>query len=196
MGCARCPDNEYLVAVFLPALLIVVAVCLNILLGASAPTIEQFSRWPSVVFFFLLFLVLPIAAPLGEEPGWRGFAQPALMVGRSALMASLILGMLWAGWHLPLIVIWNISSWALIPLIIPSAVIMTWIYLHTRGSVLLAIIYHASFDAVTNLVAEIYTGTDLARVTLVLAIVFCVAALTLVVIMGPDLHASQARPRA
>lgn len=177
----------YAVALLLPALLIVAAVALSALLGAPAPTAEQLSRWPRVVFFFLLFLVLPIAAPLGEEPGWRGFAQLRLMQGRSALMASLILGVLWASWHLPLIVIWKISSWALIPLVIPSAIIMTWIYLHTRGSVLLALIYHASFDAVTNLVAEIYPGAELVRVTWVLAVVFWIAALTVIVVTGPSL---------
>jgi hypothetical protein len=39
-----------------------------------------------------------------EEPGGRGYALPKLQVGRTALLASLILGVVWAFWYLPLTV--------------------------------------------------------------------------------------------
>ena len=51
---------------------------------------------------------------LGEEPGWRGFVLPRLLVGRSALSAALILGVIHAVWHLPLFgveyVAWNLAA--------------------------------------------------------------------------------------
>src|SRR4029078_11284240 len=90
------------VATLLPAALVGVGVALNYASGAAPPTPDQLRNWPMDVGFFFLWFVLPIAAPLGEEPGWRGTAQPPLLNGRSVVAGSLILGLVWAMWHLPL----------------------------------------------------------------------------------------------
>ena len=172
------------VAIVVPAGLVAVGVALNYALGAARPTPDQLANWPMDVGFFFLWFVLPIAAPLGEEPGWRGVAQPLLLTSRSAIAASFILGVVWAMWHLPLIVVWHLSDWALIPLVVPSAVLMTWIYLNTRGSVLLAVAYHSSFDATTNFVRDIATAWNPTVSTLLLALPLWIAALALIVLAG------------
>jgi uncharacterized protein len=91
--------------------------------------------------------------PLGEEPGWRGFALPRLQRLHGPLVASLILGPLWALWHLPMF--W-VPAWSFPPTLpniglfviasIPFTIIMTWVFNNTKGSVLMAILVHWTFD--------------------------------------------------
>jgi len=91
--------------------------------------------------------------PLGEEPGWRGFALPRLQRMHGSLVASLILGPLWALWHLPFF--W-VPAWSFPPTLpniglfviasIPVTIIVTWVFNNTKGSVLMAILGHWSFD--------------------------------------------------
>jgi membrane protease YdiL (CAAX protease family) len=50
---------------------------------------------------FAVRLINPLDGPMGEEPGWRGFALPGLQASRSPLVAALILAPLIAVWHLP-----------------------------------------------------------------------------------------------
>ena len=99
-----------------------------------------------------------------------------------------MLGIVWATWHLPLIVVWKIADWALIPLVVPSALLMTWIYLNTRSSVLLAVAYHSSFDATTNFVRDLATSWNPTVSTLLLAVPLWIAALGLVAVAGKDLR--------
>jgi membrane protease YdiL (CAAX protease family) len=89
----------YAVVLLLPVALILVAVYMNVLLGASAPSAAELGQWPRLFLMFPLLLIFD--GPLGEEPGWRGYALPRLQAGRSALAASLVLGAIWAFWHLP-----------------------------------------------------------------------------------------------
>ena len=91
--------------------------------------------------------------PLGEEPGWRGFALPRLQRLHGPLVGSVILGPLWALWHLPFfwVLAWNFPPTVANILLfviasIPVTIIMTWVFNNTKGSVLIAILGHWSFD--------------------------------------------------
>ncbi|MDX1394676.1 MAG: CPBP family intramembrane glutamic endopeptidase [Gemmatimonadota bacterium] len=97
--------------------------------------------------------------PLGEELGWRGYALPHLQRRHSALASSLIIGVAWCFWHTPLF--WapagtTISGEAVTPAAIGLylaytcglSIVYTWIYNSSRGSVLLAVLFHASGNAV------------------------------------------------
>ena len=129
----------YAVALFLPPGLRLVAAGLNILLGAQMPTNIQIPTGSELLANFLFPNFLLIA--LGEEPGFRGFALPRLLVGRSALSASLILGVLHAIWHIPLF-IFGSDSPMIVPIVISGAVLNTWLFNKTNGSVLLAMLLH------------------------------------------------------
>lgn len=90
---------------------------------------------------------------LGEETGWRGYALPHLQRSRSATTATLILALLWAGWHLPAF-FYRDTYMAMGLLGFPmfafsllfAAMVFTWLYNATGGSVLLVIIFHAFFN--------------------------------------------------
>lgn len=106
-----------------------------------------------------LWLVLPLFASnvligggLGEELGWRGYALPRLQRRYSALASSLLLGGIWAAWHLPLFAVpgtvqtdWPVA-WFL-AMGFGLSVVFTWLYNSTRGSVLLVVCLHAAFNA-------------------------------------------------
>jgi membrane protease YdiL (CAAX protease family) len=92
--------------------------------------------------------------PLGEEPGWRGFALPRLQVLHGPLLGSLILAPLWALWHLPLFFIpsgdspltmFNLGLFLIS--ITFSTIIYTWVFNNTKGSVLMTMLVHTSNNA-------------------------------------------------
>jgi membrane protease YdiL (CAAX protease family) len=95
-----------------------------------------------------LVLTLLISGPLGEEPGWRGFALPRLRAAWHPVPASVWLGVIWAGWHLPLWWIADVpASFGLYVVgVIPLTYLFTWVSEHTKGSVLLALLFHASLN--------------------------------------------------
>jgi CAAX protease family protein len=104
--------------------------------------------------------------PLGEEPGWRGFALPRLQRLHGPLVASLILGPLWALWHLPFF--W-VPAWNFPPTLanvglfviaaIPLTIVMTWVFNNTKGSVLTAILGHWSFDMTFVILNLLFTAS-------------------------------------
>ena len=94
--------------------------------------------------------------PLPEEMGWRGYALDQLQKKLNVVAASLILGLLWALWHLPMFFIpgtyqnallENLQALILFPVkIILHTLIMTWIFLYTQRSTLSAVLYHFSIN--------------------------------------------------
>ncbi|RJP49659.1 MAG: CPBP family intramembrane metalloprotease [Anaerolineaceae bacterium] len=84
----------------------------------------------------------------GEEMGWRGYILPRLQVKYSALVSSLILGVVWSIWHLPKFFGTGLNGdqsflWYTL-FCLAAAVLYTWLYNNTRGSLLLATLLHAA----------------------------------------------------
>lgn len=169
----------YAVAFGLPVALALGAVGLTTLAGVPAPEAAQWARWPS------LFMIFPIrvffSGPFGEELGWRGFALPRLQANYSPLKASLILGVLGAIWHLPLMLIGE-NQWPDVLLLIAGYVLLTWFYNHTNGSILLAVLFHGATNTIGGpFLGRIYTGADALQLSVWHTAVWCVAALIVVV---------------
>jgi membrane protease YdiL (CAAX protease family) len=112
--------------------------------------------------FIIIFLV---GGPLVEEPGWRGFALPRLEQRLGALRGTLLLGALWGLWHLPLFLFmpgYNGAgtgffgvSLAFVAFVLGSvalAVIFTWVFHRTGGSLLLTMLLHASENTIIGAV--------------------------------------------
>jgi len=112
---------------------------------------ELFRQW----WLFYMFLFGLFQGPLAEELGWRGFLLPRLLNQYSPLGASVILGLVWAAWHIN-VFFSPISTLALFTAsAVALSILMTVLFLHTRGSVLLAIVMHWS----------VMPGKDIARIT-------------------------------
>lgn len=88
---------------------------------------------------------------MGEEIGWRGYALPRLQEKMSALNATLVLGVLWALWHLP------IFFYLFDPAIaigwffglMSGAILFTWLYNSTGGNLLAVALWHGAFNFIT-----------------------------------------------
>jgi len=101
-------------------------------------------------FLLLMFFILT-TGPLCEELGWRGFALPRLLKRFSPFNAGLILGVIWGVWHLPSFFVGGMEQNEMsIPLFLLNAIFLsifvTWVFLHTGGSVLIAVLIHFSVN--------------------------------------------------
>jgi uncharacterized protein len=181
----RVAPGWYAVALLLPVVLTSIAAALNVLLGAQPPSAAQLSVWPGVLSTFAFVLLIPGAGGAWEEPGWRGYAVPRLQHGRSALLASLILGVLIAGWHLPLMVTGEVH-YSDIVLIIAAAIVVNWVFNNARGSVLIVMLLHAANNAVSgSFFSPMFSGADSVRQSWLLVLVWAVAAGLVIAIAGP-----------
>jgi len=135
----------YAAAIGLPLLVHAVAIGLNMATGAPAPSMAQFQPWYAVLLLFGLRMVNPTDGPLGEEPAWRGFAQPRLQARWSPLASAAVLGLLVTGWHLPLVFMPQFDL--ALPDIVSSVLVTfwyAWLFNRTGGSVLLPLIAHVT----------------------------------------------------
>jgi uncharacterized protein len=181
----RVAPGWYAVALLLPAVLAGVAAALNVLLGAQPPTPAQLDGWPGLIPTFAVLLLVPGFGGAWEEPGWRGYALPRLQRGRSALVASLILAALIAGWHLPLMVTGQIH-YSDIVLILAAVIVVNWVFNNAKGSVLIVMLLHAANNTVSgSFFSPMFTGADSVRQSWLLALVWGVTAILVVAVAGP-----------
>jgi len=111
-----------------------------LLFGGQAPGPAPTYTLP--IFLLDLFLSL-ITGPLNEEAGWRGYALPRLQSRFSALTSSIILGILWGFWHLPLYLVYTrMPFYIFIFLNIILSIFITWGYNNTKGSLVIAVLFH------------------------------------------------------
>jgi membrane protease YdiL (CAAX protease family) len=138
----------WIVAFGVPLAIVGLTTAILVVIGGPVD-LAQPGQSPVLIAIVFLF-GLTVSGGLNEEPGWRGFAQPHLNDRYSALTASLIIGVFWAGWHLPYFVIpitphsgftlANQIGW-LVGILLLS-IILGWAYNNT-GSVLIVMVLHA-----------------------------------------------------
>ncbi len=141
-----------------------IALWLSFLAGAAPPEFETarglFSE-PWRILPFVIFILL--YGPLPEELGWRGYALDGLQSRFDALVSSLILGVAWALWHLPLFFMKGTfqhdqlgfataSFWSYIFGPVVVSILFTWIYNNTNRSTLSAILLHFMINLTAELI--------------------------------------------
>ncbi len=148
------PFKNYLYIIILPIIFVIIGIGLyNIFIGDIGS------------FDLMAFLSIPTilwagfyAGPLGEELGWRGFLLPELQKKHTNLKSAIIIGVIWFIWHIPL---WwapfgtlvSGESISFLPVItyflmlICLSIIITWLVINSKGSVLVALLFHLSINA-------------------------------------------------
>lgn len=100
----------------------------------------------------ILVVIFFLGGPLQEEFGWRGYAFENLRSRYSDLTASIIAGLMWGLWHLPLFFVpreefyYNRPLWGLLLTDVLVGIILAWIYANTSGSVFAVMLAHATFN--------------------------------------------------
>lgn len=176
------------VAVGLPILISAMVVVLNAMLLGKPISIAP-NEAPVLTLILGLLVV-------GEEIGWRGFALPRLKTRFNSLTASLILGGLWATWHLPNSFIPGLEYYlTAFPLflvyVVSMTVLFTWLSNHTRGSVWIAWLFHAAINVAGGF---LFIG-DNERQMWLGTIVFAASALIVVLVFRSNLAHQTTAPR-
>jgi len=168
----------YIVALLLPIALYAAATFVYLVVFGMPQEHEP----PPVYAYPLALLYVAVLGGGQEEPGWRGFALPELLSRYTPFVSSMVLGAIWALWHLPLFFAptatqsgfpfhWYFAN------ALALSIIFTWLYLKTGGSVLLAIVLHAGVNAPSSWVfPELFESYVLfVAVTWVVAVVLAVS---------------------
>jgi membrane protease YdiL (CAAX protease family) len=183
----RVPFAWYLFALLgIPAVYVLGTVFLPGAISSFDPLTPE--KWLSYVWLFPLVIV--VGGPLLEEIGWRGFALPRLEAKYGPLIGTLVLGLLWAAWHYPqyLMPEWaaqnggfNVKAVTIFTIaVVPIAILLTWVFNNTRGSLLLAILAHASINTFSVFIDQIFPAQAGSQVGGMIG--FGVAALLIVVL--------------
>ena len=136
---------------------------------------------PPAQFAILAVVVFIFALP--EELGWRGYAMPKLMENHSPLFVGILVGLLWGSLHLALhlpgLMFAGLPLLATLCQLVGLSVIITWLYMHTGGNVLLTSLFHAAqnfFVIINDGIPPIQLAWLMAGVYLAVAFIIVVAA--------------------
>jgi uncharacterized protein len=175
----------YAVALLLPMAITLAAAAFNVLLGAQAPSAADVGGWTGLFSTFAILLLVPGLGGAWEEPGWRGYALPRLQARRSALIASLILWVGVAVWHLPLMIVGEVH-WSDIVFLFGFVIVFNWVFNNTNGSVLILMLMHAMNNTISgSFISPMFSGADSVRQAWLFAALWCAVAIVVVVWAGP-----------
>lgn len=142
----------YLFAVaYMPAVKLSVALIDRVMTGGW----PRFGTDPWYIIVLAMIISTPVQA--GEEIGWRGYALPRLAGRFGFARASLLLGLIWACWHLPLFFLpradkygQSFPVWTL--QVVALSVAITWLYAGAQGSLLLTMLMHSAVNQTVGMV--------------------------------------------
>jgi membrane protease YdiL (CAAX protease family) len=175
----------YTIALLGPFVLAGLTALLAIAAGAPVRGTGTYTDWRSIGLFFLSTLII---VGLFEEVGWRGFALPRLQLRLDAIWAALVLGVLWALWHLPELISdptrqrppVQFLLWAL-----ALSVIFSWIYNSTNGSLPVVIICHAAIDTAGRFMLPEFVGDGYQLVWWFMVALYVLVAVVVILVAGP-----------
>jgi CAAX protease family protein len=142
----------------------------------------------------LAFIVMMLGGgPLAEELGWRGYALDRLQLRWSALTSSLMLGLLWGLWHLPLFFmkgttqnemgLLSLRFWMFFVQVLALSVLFTWVYNNTGRSILSAILMHFMANSSITVIVDLRHALP-ERIEVIRTLLLVIAAVVVVVAFG------------
>jgi uncharacterized protein len=154
----RVARRWWLVAVS-PVAFLAVGLIADRVAGKPLPAVADFGRFSGTPAIGVagVFLLITFVGSLGEETGWRGYALPQLQRRFSPLTATLILAPLWFLWHVPQFAV--IATYrgfgpagyvGMFLGLTCGAIVLTWLYNRSGGSILLVIIWHGAYNFVSG----------------------------------------------
>jgi len=175
----------YVIAFLGPFVVAVVTAFLATAAGAQVRSTGDYTDWQAIGVFFLTAMII---VGLFEEVGWRGFALPRLQHRLAAIWAALVLGVLWALWHLPELIsdptgqrpplqfiVWTLAL----------SVIFSWLYNSTNGSLPIVIICHAAIDTAGRFMLPEFAGDGYQLVWWFMVGLYVLVAAVVVLVAGP-----------
>lgn len=195
----RVKPGWYLLTFLATAAVVLAAIGIHVAIGGTVPAFNDPAQLYLVIPIFAYVLLLSV---LGEETGWRGYALPRLQAKWGALQASLVIGVVWGVWHLPLF--WmaggfhhEIPLWLFILQDVALSIVLTWLYFGSGGSLLLVHLFHAASNTTLGILPILPqdTGGDL-RPLSVAVVLLCVTAFVIVVATRGNLGVTHTRQPA
>jgi len=180
--------KNYLYIILLPLAFVIVGIQLYGLLIGEIGSFDKmaFLSIPTILWAGLY------AGPLGEELGWRGFLLPELQQRFSNFKSAIIIGIVWFIWHLPLfwapfgtlvsgspITLLTVLTYFIMLLCL--SIIITWLVINSKGSILIAILFHLSINAGIALLFYPELNTDFKIVHLLSSIPMLIFTIFLIV---------------
>lgn len=148
----------------------------------SGATVSTFNLLPvsAIIPAFVLFFIGAVA----EEIGWQGYAYPALAGRHSALTAALIIGVVWALWHvIPFALMQRSATWIIWHSlgIVLMRILIGWLVVDAGQSILIAILFHMMSNSVWGMTADFGQYYD----PKVMCVVLLAPVIAIVAVWGP-----------
>ena len=159
----------YIFALFFQMVIFYLGKTLDTLLGNSYEVISPLNSVYGAQAALMAPIVILFAFPgaFAEELGWRGYVLPRLQNNLNALLSSIVVGIFWGAWHIPLLIYFgdlgaNDFAGYLLAVVnfIPVAILYTWIYNNTKGSLLLVTLFHIGQQLSNNLLGTLPTYSE------------------------------------
>ncbi len=165
----------YAIALAGPIVVFGLAIAMYTALGGSGVETAQWTFPDTIASLASLMAVRFFAGGgVGEELGWRGFLLPVLQARVGPLHASVIIGLLHGAWHIPAYGVGG--AIVLTVFTVAMAIVATWMYNGSGGSVLIVAIMHATFNAFIKWVEVVAPGLDNQMGWVLIAILLAVVA--------------------
>ncbi|MDH5304022.1 MAG: CPBP family intramembrane metalloprotease [Gammaproteobacteria bacterium] len=165
----RIPPWLLALAILGPMLASLVLLLFIHIAGVNLTLASQGVPLPKLIIIFVFFAI--VDGPVGEEIGWRGFLLPRLLEKYGAIHASILLGIVWFLWHIPLYAATDkvdlnlafFSSYLLNN--VALSFLHAWFFLRSGGSALLAIIFHTACNYAVYLAVTFYPSIEQSPLT-------------------------------
>ena len=140
---------------------------------------------PQAVLMAPIVILFAFPGAFAEELGWRSYVLPRLQNKLSAFLSSVVVSVFWGAWHIPLLIYFgdleanDFAGYFLAVLnFVPVAILYTWIYNNTKGSLLLVTLFHIGQQLSNNLLGVLPTYTD--------EILIWIAAIVVIIVEGVE----------